>query len=62
MVAKAKRVEALIFDFDGVIVDTESAAFNAWEEIYSAYDARLELSRWVVGGLLNGPGAQLLPA
>ena len=40
-------LRAVIFDFDGLIVDTESAAFAAWSAIYAEHGAVLELSRWV---------------
>ncbi len=40
-------IKALIFDFDGLILDTEVPAFEAWKEIYRAYGFDLELSTWV---------------
>ena len=40
-------IKALIFDFDGLILDTEVPAFEAWKEIYHAYGFDLELSTWV---------------
>lgn len=30
-------VRALIFDFDGLILDTESAIFESWRELYAAH-------------------------
>jgi HAD superfamily hydrolase (TIGR01509 family) len=36
-------VKLLVFDFDGLILDTEVPEFQAWQEIYEAHDARLEL-------------------
>lgn len=33
----------LVFDFDGLILDTEVPEFESWQEIYQAHDARLEL-------------------
>ena len=32
---------ALIFDFDGLIVDSETPDFVAWQEIYRAHGAEL---------------------
>jgi HAD superfamily hydrolase (TIGR01509 family) len=37
----------LIFDFDGVIVDTESPEYEAWQEIYRQHGAHLPLELWV---------------
>jgi beta-phosphoglucomutase-like phosphatase (HAD superfamily) len=40
-------IRAVIFDFDGLIVDTETAAFEAWSAIYREHGAELLLSEWV---------------
>ena len=40
-------LKAIIFDFDGVIVDTESAFLQAWQEIYAEYGYTLSLDDWV---------------
>lgn len=39
-------IAALIFDFDGLIVDTEGPAFQAWQEIYREHGAELPLEEW----------------
>ncbi len=39
-------MKALIFDFDGLILDTETVIFQAWEEIYDSYGGKLFLSDW----------------
>lgn len=39
-------IKAIIFDFDGTIVDTESAEFKAWEDTYQAYGCELPFSMW----------------
>jgi HAD superfamily hydrolase (TIGR01509 family) len=36
-----KRVRALIFDFDGLIVDTEGPGFRAWSELYASHGCEL---------------------
>jgi hypothetical protein len=45
-------IQALIFDFDGLILDTEISAFQSWQEIYQEYRCELPLEKWVacVGG------------
>jgi len=40
-------IRAVIFDFDGLIVDTETAAFEAWSAIYREHGAELLLQDWV---------------
>ena len=48
-------VRGLLFDFDGLIVDTESAAFAAWSDVYRQHGQELELERWSAGiGTLGG--------
>jgi HAD superfamily hydrolase (TIGR01509 family) len=39
-------VRALLFDFDGLIVDTESPAFAAWRRLYAQHGQELSLDRW----------------
>lgn len=41
------RMKAVIFDFDGLMLDTEWPAFEAWSEIYKEHGQTLELSEWV---------------
>jgi HAD superfamily hydrolase (TIGR01509 family) len=38
---------ALIFDFDGMIVDTESAIYQAWRELYESQGHDLDLADYV---------------
>jgi HAD superfamily hydrolase (TIGR01509 family) len=40
-------VDVLIFDFDGLIVDTESAIYQAWRELYESQGHDLPLSTYV---------------
>lgn len=40
-------IKALIFDFDGLILDTETPEYLAWQEVYKRYGAHLELSDWL---------------
>ena len=54
-------LKALIFDFDGLILDTETPEFDVLQEIYAEYDAELSIAKWgqVIGG--NG-GVHLIPS
>lgn len=40
-------MQALIFDFDGTILDTESTEFQAWQEIYQQHGHELSLDYWL---------------
>ena len=39
-------IKALIFDFDGIIIDSESPELLAWQEIFAAYGRELDLNVW----------------
>jgi putative hydrolase of the HAD superfamily len=39
-------LEAIIFDLDGTIVDTETPDFQAWQTIYQAYGLDLSVELW----------------
>ncbi len=41
-------IRALVFDFDGLILDTEISAFQSWQEIYREYQQDLPLEKWVL--------------
>ena len=45
-------MRAIIFDFDGLILDTETPDFQAWKEVYQAYGLDLPIDLWLtfVGG------------
>lgn len=40
-------IRAVIFDFDGLILDTEEAVFRSWVEVYEEHGAHLPFERWV---------------
>ncbi len=42
-------IEALIFDFDGTLVDTETPEFDAWQRVFREHDVELDLNDWVRG-------------
>lgn len=39
-------MRALIFDFDGLIMDTETATFEAWRQIYEEHGQPLTIETW----------------
>jgi len=39
-------IQAIIFDFDGLILDTETAALESWRSIYAEYGHDLSLELW----------------
>ena len=49
-------LQAIVFDFDGTILDTETPEFQTWQDIYRSHGAELPLDLWLqcVGG---GTGA-----
>lgn len=40
-------VRALLFDFDGLIADTEVPIYESWRRIYAEYGAELSLAEWL---------------
>src|ERR1700694_1476378 len=44
-------LRAIIFDFDGTILDTEMPWYRAWQEVYGRHGSELALQEWakVVG-------------
>ncbi len=47
-------IQALIFDFDGLILDTETPEFLCWQNIYREYGFELPHERW--GSIIGGSG------
>lgn len=45
-------IQAVIFDFDGLIVDTEVSAYQTWQDIYQEHDCNLPFDTWAqrIGG------------
>jgi HAD superfamily hydrolase (TIGR01509 family) len=45
-------IRALIFDFDGLILDTEWPDYESWQEVYRAHGCDLAVEAWgqIVGG------------
>ena len=45
-------IDTLIFDFDGVIVDTETPDYQTWQEVFTSHGVELDRSLWqrIIGG------------
>ena len=41
-------IKALIFDFDGLIVDTETPHYHSWMRLYAEHGVELRLERWLL--------------
>jgi putative hydrolase of the HAD superfamily len=39
-------IHAILWDFDGLIADTESAVFAAWKSLFAEHDETLEVELW----------------
>ena len=42
-----KQIKAIVFDFDGLILDTETFYYKAWQAIYRDHGVDLPLSTWL---------------
>ena len=40
-------IRALVFDFDGLILDTETSVYEAWRTVYEEHDQVLQKDRWL---------------
>ncbi len=51
--APGSMIRGLIFDCDGLIIDTEGPAYQSWQEIYTEHGCTLPLEEWArcLGGL-----------
>lgn len=50
------RIRGLLFDFDGLLVDTESPSRLGWEELYREHGHELPLDRWAtLVGTIDAP-------
>lgn len=55
-------MKALIFDYDGLIIDTESPEFESWQKVYGDHGQSLPVQDWVhyIGGAATmDPGKEL---
>jgi HAD superfamily hydrolase (TIGR01509 family) len=57
-----ERIEALILDFDGLILDTETPAYESWKRLYQRFGVDLPFEEWAVcvgRGMVFDPHAHL---
>ncbi len=49
-------IRAIVFDFDGLILDTEEPVYRSWLEVYQAHGEELPFERWIqiVGSTTTG--------
>lgn len=45
----AQLVRAVIFDFDGLVLDTETPELRSWQEEFEAAGVTLDVARWMEG-------------
>ena len=48
------RIQAIVFDFDGLILDTEDALHRSWQAIFAEHDRTLTTDDWI--SVLGIPG------
>ena len=51
----SRQIKALIFDFDGLIIDTEIPDYASWQAVYAQYGQALPVAMW--GQIVGGTGA-----
>jgi HAD superfamily hydrolase (TIGR01509 family) len=49
-------IRALVFDFDGLILDTETSVYEAWRTVYEEHDQVLPKDRWLTRIGTDGSG------
>jgi putative hydrolase of the HAD superfamily len=59
---QSSRLELVIFDLDGLLVDSESLQFEAYHEVFANYDVALELSDWPEWHRLEASAARWIEA
>jgi HAD superfamily hydrolase (TIGR01509 family) len=47
MATFSRLIRALVFDFDGLILDTEEPVYRSWLEVYQAHGEELPFERWI---------------
>ena len=39
-------IRAIVLDFDGLVLDTETCVYEAWRSVYASHGVDLHLDRW----------------
>ena len=50
-------IRALVFDFDGVLIDTEQPIYESWRELYEAHGEELDADWWATAVVGSPAGA-----
>ena len=50
-------IDTLIFDFDGVIIDTETPDFGTWQKVFQDYSVELQRTWWT--GFIGGSSRRM---
>ena len=58
--AEPAMIDTLMFDFDGLILDTETPDFESWRLVYEEYGAELPRDAWVAA--IGSDGSAFDPA
>jgi HAD superfamily hydrolase (TIGR01509 family) len=45
--ARDPVIRAVVFDFDGIVLDTETPVYVSWQEAFAAHGAELTLDEWL---------------
>src|SRR5512144_248010 len=56
----AAMIKALIFDFDGLILDTETPEYQVWQKLYREHGFELPQDEW--GKIIGGYGISTFDA
>lgn len=50
-----RKIRALIFDFDGLILDTEGPIYQSWQELYNSHGGEMSFAAWaeIIGTVSN---------
>ncbi len=52
-------IKGIIFDFDGLMVDTEASGYESWLEIFREHNCDLPLTKWAL--VMGGSGGEFDP-
>ena len=52
LILEKSMIDSVVFDFDGVIIDTETPQFRTWSEVFNAHGVTLDRGVWqkIIGG------------